>query len=90
MGAVAGAGLEEPASGLRSGAPGATLGMAHALGVDWKPRAQRASAHQVHMRCRHKDGRCACMKRNGPRRQLPTCTSREGQNGNKWVSGSKC
>eukprot|EP00965_Chrysotila_dentata_P092737 3061403-Pleurochrysis_carterae.AAC.1 len=37
----------------------------HALG-DWKLRAQRASAHQVHMRRGHKNAKCACeLKQNG-------------------------
>eukprot|EP00965_Chrysotila_dentata_P088707 2928762-Pleurochrysis_carterae.AAC.1 len=43
----------------------------HALG-DWKLRAQTASARQVHMRCGHKNGKCACeMERRGARRHLP-------------------
>eukprot|EP00965_Chrysotila_dentata_P000558 18210-Pleurochrysis_carterae.AAC.2 len=88
MGAIAGAGLDAPASGLRSKAQGtATLAMRL---EEWKVRAHRTSAQQVHMRCGQRNGKRACeMERNGSQRHLPKCTSREGQNGNKRVSGSK-
>eukprot|EP00965_Chrysotila_dentata_P209568 6185368-Pleurochrysis_carterae.AAC.1 len=47
---------------------------------DWKPRAQRASAREVHVRCDHNNSKCACETIGGVRqRHLPKCTSREGQ-----------
>eukprot|EP00965_Chrysotila_dentata_P222207 6192817-Pleurochrysis_carterae.AAC.3 len=58
MGASAGAGAGRACGGLRSGRKG-DGDVGHAL-EDWKLKAQRASAPQVHMRCERKDGKCAC------------------------------